>query len=365
MTQSARVIAFYLPQYHPIPENDKWWGKGFTEWTNVARAKPLFSGHYQPHIPADLGFYDLRLPEVREAQALLAKEHGVEGFCYYHYWMGGGRRLLERPFNEVLKTKEPDFPFCLCWANHSWTGVWFGAPNHILAEQTYPGKDDHEAHFRFLLQAFSDDRYIKVDGKPLFLIFKPDSIPEINRMVDLWRDLAVKAGLKGLYLVGVSHYNPSWDPRQRGLDACTMQALPKHDGHIPWRFLNTKIKLALQKGKHDLTIWEYKDFLPYLLRRNKVDWPDYPLVLPNWDNTPRSGVRGIVLHNSTPELFRLHLRAAISRAKQQPQEHRILFLKAWNEWAEGNYVEPDQKYGNAYLEVIRDEVILPNSQQEQ
>ena len=165
MNTPARVIAFHLPQFHPTPENDAWWGTGFTEWTNTAKAKPLFPGHYQPHVPADLGFYDLRLPEARNAQAELAKQYGIEGFCYYHYWFGG-RRILERPVNEILLSSEPDFPFCLCWANHSWNTAWDGT-NKMLIEQVYPGWDDHAAHFEWLLQAFKDPRYIRVDGKPV------------------------------------------------------------------------------------------------------------------------------------------------------------------------------------------------------
>ena len=165
----ARLIAFHLPQFHPIPENDEWWGKGFTEWTNTGKAKPLFPGHDQPKVPTDLGYYDLRLPEARKAQADLARKYGVEGFCYYHYWFGG-KRLLERPVNEIIASGEPDFPFCLCWANESWTGIWHGAPRRMLMEQTYPGEADHRAHFEYLLTAFRDKRYITVDGRPRFVI---------------------------------------------------------------------------------------------------------------------------------------------------------------------------------------------------
>lgn len=354
MTARARLIAFHLPQFHPTPENDAWWGKGFTEWTNVAKAKPLFPGHYQPHVPADLGFYDLRLPEARHAQAELAREYGIAGFCYYHYWFGG-RRILERPVNEILLSSEPDFPFCLCWANHSWNTVWQGT-NNMLIEQVYPGFDDHAAHFDWLLRAFTDRRYLKVDGKPIFVIYEPDSIPDVRRVTDFWRDRAVKAGLPDLHLIGVSHRDEKWDPRSRGLDASTMQALPARDGRIPRRYLSTKLKLALQGNKHELTIWDYEQIVPSLLRSNRPAWRDYPLVLPNWDNTPRSGMRGLVFHNATPEKFRGLLKEAISRVADHPPQERIVFLKAWNEWAEGNHVEPDQKWGRAWLEVVREEL---------
>jgi hypothetical protein len=354
MAPRARVIAFYLPQFHPITENDAWWGKGFTEWTNVAKAKPLFPGHEQPRVPADLGFYDLRLPEARAAQAELAAEYGVHGFCYYHYWFAG-QRILERPFNEVLRLGEPDLPFCLCWANHSWNTVWQGT-NDMLIEQTYPGRADHDAHFEYLLRAFRDPRYILVEGKPLFVLYKPDDIPDLSEMVACWRSLAGKAGLAGLHLVGVSHRNAGWDPRARGLDACTMQALPVRNGRIPRRYFSTKLRMWLDRTPHLLSIYDYEEVMPILLRARPAPFVDYPLVLPNWDNTPRSGLNGLVLQGSTPELFRRHLRQALNRSDANAPEHRIVFLKAWNEWAEGNYVEPDLRFGRGYLEVIRDEV---------
>src|SRR5215475_4957626 len=185
MIDTPRLVAFYLPQYHPIPENDEWWGTGFTEWTNVVSAKPVFAGHYQPHLPADLGFYDLRLPEVRQAQADLARNHGIHGFCYYHYWFQG-RRLLRRPFDEVLRSGQPDFPFCLCWANENWTRVWDGSDKKLLIEQTYSADDDL-AHIRWLAPAFRDPRHIRVEGKPLFLVYRARKLPDPLRTTSLWR----------------------------------------------------------------------------------------------------------------------------------------------------------------------------------
>ena len=350
----ARVIAFHLPQFHPTAENSEWWGPGFTEWTNVAKAKPLFPGHHQPRVPADLGFYDLRLPDARQAQAELARRYGIEGFCYYHYWFGG-RRILERPVNAILESGEPDFPFCLCWANHSWNSAWQGT-NEMLIEQTYPGWDDHAAHFDWLLRAFRDRRYLKVDGKPIFAVYRPDDIPNVTDVMAFWRDRAAQAGLPGLHLIGISNRNERWDPRPRGLDASAMQALPRHDGRIPRRYLALKLKLALQGNKHQFTVWDYKSIRSILLRGNQPDWLDYPVALPNWDNTPRSGMRGLVFHDATPELFREHFREAVSRVQGRPADERIVFLKAWNEWAEGNYVEPDQKWGHAWLQVIQEEL---------
>lgn len=351
MLHKARLIAFYLPQYHPIPENDAWWGKGFTEWTNTAKAKPLFRGHYQPHVPADLGFYDLRLAESRIAQAELAREYGIEGFCYYHYWFGG-KRLLERPFNEVLQSGEPDFPFCLCWANASWTGIWHGAPNRILIEQTYPDAADYEAHFATLLPAFRDPRYIRVDGRPLFLVYTPTGLPEAAEFTLLWRRLAAQAGLPGLFLVGVKH-DDRWSPVPDGFDAAMLQKLPAKVRRVPWRFPLRKMQRWTQN--YQLTIYDYREVRDSLLRKGKAEFQEFPCVIPNWDNTPRSGLNGLVLQGSTPELFRGHLRAALKNVADHPSERRLVFVKSWNEWAEGNHLEPDIRFGRGYLEVLREE----------
>lgn len=251
MKTSPRLIAFHLPQFHPTPENDEWWGKGFTEWTNVAKAKPLYPDHYQPHVPADLGFYDLRLPEARHAQAELAREYGIEGFCYYHYWFGDGRRMLERPVNEILASGEPNFPFCLCWANHSWNNIWQGTADRTLIEQTYPGLEDHRLHFEWLLKAFKDRRYITVDDKPLFLIYSPTDIPELPNVILFWRELAKQAGLAGLYLVGVNYrHRQDWNPISVGLDASTWQPLPPKDGHIPPRYRLRRLLNRIFLGKN-------------------------------------------------------------------------------------------------------------------
>ncbi|BBL58718.1 glycosyltransferase WbsX family protein [Methylomonas koyamae] len=358
MKTSPRLIAFHLPQFHPTPENDEWWGKGFTEWTNVAKAKPLYPDHYQPHVPADLGFYDLRLPEARHAQAELAREYGIEGFCYYHYWFGDGRRMLERPVNEILASGEPNFPFCLCWANHSWNNIWQGTADRTLIEQTYPGLEDHRLHFEWLLKAFKDRRYITVDDKPLFLIYSPTDIPELPNVILFWRELAKQAGLAGLYLVGVNYrHRQDWNPISVGLDASTWQPLPPKDGHIPPRYRLRRLLNRIFLGKKSsLTVYDYADTIEQLTRKSPPNFPDYPTVLPNWDNTPRSGENGLVLHGSTPELFGRVLRRGLSLISDNVPEHQIVFIKAWNEWAEGNYLEPDQFHGHGYLNVVRQEL---------
>jgi len=354
----ARMFAFYLPQFHPIPENDEWWGNGFTEWTNTAKAKPLYKGHYQPHVPADLGFYDLRFPETRVAQADMARKYGVEAFCYYHYWFAG-RQLLERPFNEVLTSGEPDFPFCLCWANQTWTGIWHGAQNRVLIEQTYPGIEDHRRHFETLLPAFCDDRYLKVEGRPLFVVYSPMDLPDSLHVMEYWRELASKAGLAGLYLVA-EHWKPDWDPKPYGYDAAVTVSL------WPWRYKRFSWKQPIAKitGKYNQwrgkpKVYHYGQVIDSLVAEPTPGIDNFPCLIPNWDNTPRSGRNGLVLHGSTPELFRRHMRRALDKVRDVPRERRIVFLKSWNEWAEGNHLEPDQKFGHRYLEVLREELMEP------
>lgn len=350
----VRAIAFYLPQFHPIPENDAWWGRGFTEWTNVATAKSLFKGHEQPVIPADLGFYDLRLPETRIAQAEMAREYGVEGFCYWHYWFNG-KRLLERPFEEVLTSGSPDFPFCLGWANHSWTGVWKDEPDRKLIDQTYPGFDDDKAHFEYLFKAFKDDRYMTVDGKPIFVIFRPTDMPESKKRFDYWRELAINAGLPGLYIVGVNILNFT-NCKALGLDAIIVSALGVVTSQS--KIVNTSKRIFWWlKRNFDLggpQVEDYSRAIKHLIPKlDDFDVEAYPCVYPNWDNTPRKGRKGFVLKDSTPDLFETLLKDAVRAVAHLNDDHKIVFIKSWNEWAEGNYLEPDLKWGCSYLEKIK------------
>ena len=352
----ARVIAFYLPQFHPIPENDAWWGPGFTEWTNTAKARPLFRGHYQPHIPADLGFYDLRLPETRVAQAEMARRYGVEGFCYYHYWFGG-KQLLERPFQEVLASGEPDFPFCLCWANETWSGVWHGLDKRVLIEQTYPGMEDHRRHFEeVLLPAFSDRRHVTVDGRPLFLVYKPVFLPDARRVTELWRDLAVRNGLPELHLVGVND-DAHWPHREFGFDGSTKPKVPLLKDWAPWSSPLRKVRYRLRRARGVPTIYDYEDGLAGLVEPVHEGLENYPCVIPNWDNTPRSGPRGLVLTEATPARFAGQVRRAVEVLEGLPAQRRLLFVKSWNEWAEGNHLEPDLASGHGFLEALRAGVV--------
>jgi hypothetical protein len=360
----ARVIAFYLPQYHPIPENDAWWGNGFTEWTNVAKARPLFRRHYQPRLPADLGFYDLRVPETRAAQAEMARNYGVEAFCYWHYWFAG-KRLLERPFQEVLTSGEPDFPFCLGWANQSWTGIWHGCPERKLIEQTYPGEEDYAKHFQAILPALSDERYLTVNGRNLFIVFSPTELPEPIRFTDYWRELARRAGLKGFHFVGVADHD--WSPRKHGFDGSILHEPINLVRRIPgglmglaaglyWRFLRRDLMELKSEVFRVPRVYDYRDVVRHAFSGEPALGPyTYPCVVPNWDNTPRSGVRGFVFQDSSPSLFGVHLREAIALTAGRDPDDQLVFLKSWNEWAEGNYVEPDRLHGDGYLRVIKQE----------
>jgi GT2 family glycosyltransferase len=339
--ERVRVIAFYLPQYHPIPENDTWWGKGFTEWTNVARATPLFPGHRQPRVPADLGFYDLRLPEVREAQAELAARHGLSGFCYYYYWFNG-RRLLERPLLEMLAQKRPDFPFCVCWANENWTRRWDGHEDEILIAQQHSPEDDR-LFLESLLPCFEDERYIRVDGRPLLVLYRPQLLPDLERTTAIWRQVARGAGLGELYLAAVQSFDAEWDvdPRPWGFDAAV--EFPPHG----LAALRARPRGARRGGR-------FFDYAKSAERFAARQLPRYPLlrtVMPSWDNSPRRGERAHVFLNGSPESYGRWLEAMVRQTRHLKfGDERLVFINAWNEWAEGNYLEPDLEHGHAYLE---------------
>jgi glycosyltransferase involved in cell wall biosynthesis len=344
----VRLIAFYLPQFHPIPENNAWWGEGFTEWTNVAKAQPLFPEHYQPRLPADLGFYDLRLPEVRQKQADLAKEYGIHGFCYYHFWFDG-KRLLDRPFSEVLSSGEPDFPFCLCWANEPWSRRWDGRPRDVLQPQSY-GEEDDVAHILWLIPALRDPRAIKIEGKPVFLVYQGRELPDPARTIETWRREVLKAGLEGIYLIAVeTGWDAGWDATQEGFDAKVL-FMPQ------FSILRTTPRIPMG-GRESLQVYDYHTAWPILAHPEPAPYRRYDTVFPSWDNSPRAGDNATVLHNSTPEAYKQWLSQAIARAQPQPPDHRIVFINAWNEWAESTYLEPDMRHGRAYLDATRQALV--------
>ncbi|MEY2562624.1 MAG: hypothetical protein QOH88_817 [Verrucomicrobiota bacterium] len=353
MPSTPRLIAFYLPQFHPIPENDAWWGKGFTEWTNVARARPLFAGHHQPHLPADLGFYDLRLPEARQAQADLARQYGIHGFCYHHYWFNG-RRILERPFAEVLASGQPDFPFCLSWANENWTRTWDGLDQQVLLGQNYTEADDRE-HIRWLCQAFRDERYIRIDGKPLFLVYRAMSLPDVRRTTEIWREEAARLGAGELFLARVesNFAGERGDPRLLGFDAAvefqpdalTLLKL-KGESHL-------SAELPADRRWHargDELWFSYPEVVDAMLARPPVDYPRFPGVSPGWDNTPRRGDGAAGIRDATPAEYERWLERVVENCRKAGKDHDFIFINAWNEWAEGCHLEPCQRWGHAWLE---------------
>jgi lipopolysaccharide biosynthesis protein len=340
----VRLIAFYLPQFHPIPENDEWWGEGFTEWANVRPATALFDGHDQPRVPSELGYYDLRDPDVRERQAALAREHGIDAFAYYHYWFHGSR-LLERPFHEVLASGRPALPFTLCWANESWSRRWDGSEDRILRQQSYSREDDR-AHIRALLPALADPRAVRVDGNPLFIVYQGHVLPEPAATVEIWREEVARAGLPGLHLLSVeTGYDEGWDNTEFGFD-----------GKIRFQPQFTTLQTAPRRhiaGQPGLHVYDYDQAVPVLDDLPVVPYPTYETVFPSWDNTARRGVDGWVLQGSTPAAYERWLRSAVERARSRPPQQRIVFINAWNEWAEGAYLEPDVRNGRAYLEATR------------
>lgn len=374
--RKARVIALYLPQFHPTETNDRFWGKGFTEWDNVRRARPLFRGHRQPCLPADLGFYDLRDPKVRAAQAELARRAGVAGFCYWHYWFGGGKETLTLPLDEVVRLGEPDYPFCVGWANHDWTtdswqrGSRGGSPEKIF-EQTYPGEEDEIRHFQRLLPCFRDKRYIRVEGKLLFLVFQPEALPQPKEWMDRWNGLARREGLGGFHFVGLCASLPELRLQDMlrpdalaGADFDRVRAMG-FDAVMSTNYKYAELKTggalhkafygAMRRVKPGLLLEKYRygrivrHFYTPADRRQDV----YPQLLAGWDRSPRSGRQAIVYAGRSPRDFEDAARLCLDCVKDKPPEKRVVFLNSWNEWGEGAYVEPDQQFGTQFLDALR------------
>jgi hypothetical protein len=362
------VLAFYLPQFYPFKENNEWWGPGFTEWTNVAKAKPLFKGHNQPRIPADLGYYDLRVEETREQQVELAKRAGVTAFCYWHYWFGNGKRLLYRVFDEVLYSGKPDFPFCLGWANHSWYAKTWNkdSKDKLLIEQTYPGVEDAREHFNYLLRAFKDSRYLKIDGKPYLFIFDPTALPD--SYIKMFNEWAIANGYPGLYLVAnISPYEDKEEYIRRGYTAVLINrvskaTLTKNDIRkraLSNAFKDNRVFQLLLKIRRSIikrlnpspTIVDYRDYYKSLITEQDYESDVIPQLVPQWDHTPRSGINGLAWTNTTPSLFYNHACMALDAVKHK--KNPIIVLKSWNEWGEGNYMEPDTVFGHGYIDALK------------
>lgn len=352
MDKEIKYIALYLPQFHPIPENDNWWGKGFTEWTNVGKAKPLFNGHNQPRVPADLGYYDLRVSETREAQAELAKEHGIDGFCYWHYWFGNGKRLLERPFQEVLESGKPDFPFCLGWANHTWKNkTWTpDGDDIVLIEQTYNGIEDYTKHFYDVLPSFKDKRYISIDGKPFFLIWDPNDLPDVQIFIKHWNNLAKDNGIPGIYFVATTKsYRNIERNISMGFDAVSLDLFNESfsDRTIFRKSLFRIMRTIFGIPKY----MDYMEYVDYYLNNFPTSNKIIPEIIPNFDHSPRAGKYAQVLINDSPKKFMKLIKGVNKKIKSS--DTKIIIIRSWNEWAEGNYLEPDIINGSEYLKVIK------------
>jgi len=337
------LIAFYLPQYHRIPENNEWWGPGFTEWTNVARARPNFPGHRQPHIPSELGFYDLSHIETMREQTELAKKFGIQGFCIYHYWFSG-RRILEKPVNNFLAS-DIDFPFCLCWANENWTRTWDGDTKSVLLEQCYEPEDPAK-FIESLLPAFRDKRYIRIDNKPLLVIYRIKEVPEPRQTIEAWRHRAQEAGLDGLYVAVVDFYDIS-HPDEVGADA--LVEFPPHKYNYPNNRPNTAPPISNPSFTGNLI--DYRKVVLQSAQRSRPDFTLFRGIIPSWDNTARRQDTPTTVINNSPALYGEWLRylRAYSRQAHQDKSSRFIFVNAWNEWAEGCHLEPDVKEGRAYL----------------
>jgi hypothetical protein len=349
--EPPRLLAFHLPQYHPIAENDEWWGEGFTDWVNVKAAEPQYEGHYQPHVPSELGYYDLRDEAPRAAQAELARQHGIEGFCYYHYWFNG-RRLLEQPLQDMLRTGRPDFPFCLCWANENWTRRWDGHDQHILIAQEYGEEDDRE-HIRSLIPVLQDPRYIRVYGKPLLLVYRTELMPDPARTAEIWREEARAAGLGEIHLCRVESFQKC-DPREIGFDA-SVEFAPDWGNLGPRLKAGSQALAACGDGVEEAcethNLYDYQALADTMLAKEAPDWTWHRCVTPCWDNTARRKKDAFIFHGSDPRKYAAWLQRAIDDSSRRlPGEERLVFVNAWNEWAEGNHLEPDERFGRAYLE---------------
>lgn len=363
-----KIIAYYLPQFHSIKENDEWWGEGFTEWDNVRKAKPLFNGHIQPRVPLNNNYYNLLNPEVQKWQVSLAKKYGVYGFCFYHYWLGG-KLLLEKPIENYLKFKELDLPFCLCWANHNWTNEWSSKNRKILMEQTYGGESDWVFHFQYLLPYFKDERYIKEDGHPLFVIYNPGEIESLEEMLAVWTELAIKNGFPGIRFLNQNtriedlkekeklfnyhiEYQPTmagrWEERNKVkiLRRCKQYMDKILDNLFHTTFFSRR-KIATGSGEKS-----YDACWNSILRHVPESEKWIPGAFVNWDNTPRKGSSGSWYLGMTVEKFENYLFKQIKRASEVYHKD-YLFLFAWNEWGEGGFLEPVEDEGYGRLEAIK------------
>lgn len=339
----VRLIAYYLPQFHPISENDEWWGKGFNEWTNVTKALPRFEGHYQPHLPGGMGFYDLRLPEVLREQALLAKKYGIEGFCFHHYWFHG-RRLLETPLQVLLDNPDIDVGFCINWANETWSRRWDASNHEVLIDQHHSAEDDI-AFAESLKPLFADRRYIRINGRPLFMVYRPNRLPNAAATIGRWKACFADAGLEVPYII-MPQAGDEIDPRKYGLDAAA--GFPPHN--CGWENTNIRSSLRPYSAWQGEQIVPYDDIMKSAIVNDPVEFTLMPGVCPGWDNMPRRPKGGLCFIGSKPAKYGAWLQNACEKVLRFANaDERIVFINAWNEWAEGAHLEPDIHYGYAFL----------------
>ncbi len=355
----TQLWSFYLPQFHPIPENDQWWGRGFTEWTNVKTARPQFPGHYQPHEPdSGLGYYDLRDPEIMVRQASLAQKYGICGFVFYHYWFKG-KRLLEKPVASMLENKRFKMPFCLCWANENWSRRWDGFDDDVIMRQTYSAEDDLN-HIRELITCFKDERYFKHRGRPVLLVYRSEDLPDPVQTAELWRREVRKAGFKDIYLLRVEGITADIDPVQHGFDAAvefapdwrclTRQVYIDEYGH--WR----EDDCGAEPGSISNRVFLYEDIVRAMLAKAEPAYKRYRCVFPSWDNSARrQKLSSTIVYGSNPERYRRFLMEAVRRTRKKfVADDRLIFINAWNEWGEGCHLEPDLHDGFGFLQATRD-----------
>jgi hypothetical protein len=362
------ILAYYLPQFHEIPENNEWWGKGFTEWTNVKKARPLFDGHYMPRVPLGENYYDLTDISVQKWQVELAKKYGIYGFCMYHYWFNG-HMLLEKPINQYLEHKELDLPFCFSWANEYWTNGWVSSENKILMAHDNSDEQDWIDHFNYFLPFFKDDRYIKIEGKPLLIIYFPNILQKCNEMLQCWRSLAKENGFPDLYVMyqkAMTHFDSSVDKSgfDAGIEFQPGYALEKNTSANTRRIANIRFKvvnwlklkfgISFKKSNRETALihWSYDDIWTDIINSKPDNDNMYPGAFVDWDNTPRKQYRGSVYDGVNPEKFEKYMTLQIENAKKNYNKD-YLFIFAWNEWGESGYLEPDERYQYKYLEAIR------------
>lgn len=342
---APKLLAFYLPQFHPIPENNEWWGAGFTEWTNVTKATPQYSGHYQPHLPGELGFYDLRLKENQKAQVDLAKLYGISAFVYHYYWFSG-RKVLDLPINNVINNFELDMPFCICWANETWSRRWDGSESDILIKQVY-NEDNSLEFIKDIYPILCDHRYFRVSGKPLLIVYRMDELPDPENTIAIWRKYCKETGLGDIYIVAALSFNVK-DPISYGFDA-GVQFPPHNVFSVKVPKISLKIYNKVFSGK----VYSYTDMVAGELTLKSYKFPCYKCVFPSWDNEARKPRRGVSFKGSSPENYRFWLEKTISKTIKEHEEgslaEPLVFINAWNEWAEGAHLEPDRKYGYSYL----------------